>query len=292
MASFFFSSSKASSKIALCNRLLKTLMNSTPPPPPTTTTTVGFNHRITIKSLPFCTIPTKPPRPLYECTPALFDEWCKKFEKKYSSEEEKERRYKIFQESCEVINENNSDPDISHTAGLTEFVDMTVEDFVGKYSNSQPLFELKLSKGLRRLAAGPGKVISVDSMEEWNRFFKQMLRSKRLVVLFFTKPWYCKRWSISVANSAKKTPDVVFVKIDAYQLKAVADKYVIDDMPTCVILKKGKEVNRQNLITCAGLSPFQCCCIVTSSHIITPKLYTSNFSVEGSPQRNSGAIHK
>ncbi|KAL7127681.1 hypothetical protein ABFS83_14G268400 [Erythranthe nasuta] len=197
-------------------------MNSTPRPrPPPPTTAVGFNHRITIKSLPFCTIPTKPSRPLYECTPALFDEWCKKFEKKYSSEEEKERRYKIFQESCERINENNSDPDTSHTAGLTQFVDMTVEDFVG-----------------------PGKVISVDSMEEWNRFFKQMLRSKRLVVLFFTKPWYCKRWSISVANSAKKTPDVVFVKIDAYQLKAVADKYVIDDMPTCVILKKGKEVNR------------------------------------------------
>ncbi|EYU36451.1 hypothetical protein MIMGU_mgv1a012393mg [Erythranthe guttata] len=217
MASFFFSSSKASSKIALCNRLLKTLMNSTPPPPPTTTTTVGFNHRITIKSLPFCTIPTKPPRPLYECTPALFDEWCKKFEKKYSSEEEKERRYKIFQESCEVINENNSDPDISHTAGLTEFVDMTCDE--RHPANSQPLSEFKLSKRLIRLTAGPGKVISVDSMEEWNRFFKQMLRSKRLFVLFFTKPWYCRGWSISVANSAKKTPDVVFMKIDASELK-------------------------------------------------------------------------
>lgn len=43
--------------------------------------------------------------------------------------------------------------------------------------------------------------------------------------------------------------------------------------------------------TCAGLRPFHGCCIVMSSHKITPKLYTSHFSFDGSPRRNSGAIH-
>ena len=44
-------------------------------------------------------------------------------------------------------------------------------------------------------------------------------------------------------------------------------------------------------ITCAGPKPLHGCCIVRSSHKITPKLYTSHFSLDGSPRRNSGAIH-
>jgi hypothetical protein len=44
-------------------------------------------------------------------------------------------------------------------------------------------------------------------------------------------------------------------------------------------------------ITCAGPRPLHGCCIVRSSHKITPKLYTSHFSLDGSPRRNSGAIH-
>ncbi|KAL7086150.1 hypothetical protein ACP275_14G321600 [Erythranthe tilingii] len=43
---------------------------------------------------------------------------------------------------------------------------------------------------------------------------------------------------------AKKRTDVIFLKIDANELKFLARDYTIEDVPTFVFLKQGKEVDR------------------------------------------------
>ena len=48
---------------------------------------------------------------------------------------------------------------------------------------------------------------------------------------------------------------------------------------------------KANWPTCAGFRLPQGCCNVASSHKITPKLYTSDFSFDGSSRSTSGAIH-
>ncbi|KAG8377844.1 hypothetical protein BUALT_Bualt08G0075800 [Buddleja alternifolia] len=96
------------------------------------------------------------------------------------------------------------------------------------------------------MAAEEGQVIGCHTKAEWEEHFNKAVAAKKLVVVDFTASWCgpCRIIAPVFAEIAKKTPDVVFLKVDVDELKDVAEKFNVDAMPTFLFLKEGKEVDR------------------------------------------------
>ncbi|CAA0843425.1 Thioredoxin H5 [Striga hermonthica] len=95
-------------------------------------------------------------------------------------------------------------------------------------------------------AAEEGQVISVHSIDEWKLHLKRGLDSKKLVVVDFTASWCppCRFIAPVLAEMAKKTPHVIFLKVDVDELQAVAQEYEVEAMPTFLFFKEGKVIDR------------------------------------------------
>ncbi|KAL3833996.1 hypothetical protein ACJIZ3_008732 [Penstemon smallii] len=96
------------------------------------------------------------------------------------------------------------------------------------------------------MSSEEGQVISCHSIDEWKEHFQKGLESKKLVVIDFTASWcwVCLFIEPILAEIAKKTPHVIFLKVDVDELKTVAEEYNVDAMPTFVFLKEGKQVDK------------------------------------------------
>ena len=82
--------------------------------------------------------------------------------------------------------------------------------------------------------------ISVDS------FKKEVLEESNKVLVDFYADWCgpCKMLSPIVEDVAKEVENVKFVKINVDEAQDLAIKYNIMSIPTLVLIKEGKEVNR------------------------------------------------
>ncbi|CAA2998024.1 thioredoxin H-type 1 [Olea europaea subsp. europaea] len=94
--------------------------------------------------------------------------------------------------------------------------------------------------------AEEGQVIGCHSVDQWKENFNKGIETKKLVVIDFTASWCgpCRVISPIFAEIAKKTPHVIFLKVDVDELRDVAEEFNVEAMPTFLFLKDGKEVDR------------------------------------------------
>ncbi|XP_062151248.1 thioredoxin H2 [Alnus glutinosa] len=92
---------------------------------------------------------------------------------------------------------------------------------------------------------GPG-IMSFHSSARWQLHFNSSKESSQLTVIDFAAAWCgpCKFMEPAVHGMATKFSDVVFAKIDVDELPDVAQEFQVQAMPTFVLVKKGKEVDR------------------------------------------------
>lgn len=77
-------------------------------------------------------------------------------------------------------------------------------------------------------------------------FEKEVLNSKQTVLIDFYADWCgpCKKLSPIIEEVARENPNLKVVKIDVDENYNLAYEYGANSIPTLVVIKNGKEVNR------------------------------------------------
>ncbi|KAI3748054.1 hypothetical protein L6452_10884 [Arctium lappa] len=90
------------------------------------------------------------------------------------------------------------------------------------------------------------RVIEFHSSNRWQLHYNQSKQSPKLMVVDFSASWCgpCKMLEPFIRSLASKYQEIDFIKIDVDELKDVAQEFGVQAMPTLVLLKQGKEVER------------------------------------------------
>ncbi|XP_058185367.1 thioredoxin H2-like [Rhododendron vialii] len=92
----------------------------------------------------------------------------------------------------------------------------------------------------------PSSVVVFHSSNRWQLHFNDSKNIPKLMVVDFSASWCppCKLMEPVINAMSSKFTDVEFIKIDVDELKDVAQEFGVKAMPTFVLLKQGKEVDR------------------------------------------------
>ncbi|ERN01363.1 hypothetical protein AMTRI_Chr03g147350 [Amborella trichopoda] len=93
---------------------------------------------------------------------------------------------------------------------------------------------------------GPKPVLTFHKSSEWRAYFETTKSSKKLIVIDFGAAWCgpCRVMEPFYKELATKFPDVEFVKLDVDELMDVADEWEIQAMPTFILVKQGRVVEK------------------------------------------------
>ncbi|KAL2552327.1 Thioredoxin domain-containing protein [Forsythia ovata] len=94
--------------------------------------------------------------------------------------------------------------------------------------------------------SGPSRVTAFHSSNRWQLHFNSSKQLNKLIVVDFSASWCgpCKFMEPVFNDMSSKYTDVDFAKIDVDELSDVAKEFAVQAMPTFVLLKQGKEVER------------------------------------------------
>ncbi|KAI3894281.1 hypothetical protein MKX03_001828 [Papaver bracteatum] len=90
------------------------------------------------------------------------------------------------------------------------------------------------------------RVQAFHSSSEWKNHFNSVKGSNQLMVIDFTATWCgpCKFMAPVFSELSERFPDAIFVKIDVDELPDVSREFGVQAMPTFILLKQGKEVDK------------------------------------------------
>ncbi len=112
---------------------------------------------------------------------------------------------------------------------------------LSKYLNNMNNSEISNNQE-SKLNDGQIEIIEVTS----DNFEEEVLNSSKTVVIDFYADWCqpCKVYSPIIEEFAKENENIKIVKVDVDNSEDLAIKYHAISIPTTVIIKDGKEVNR------------------------------------------------
>ncbi|MED6144739.1 Cytoplasmic thioredoxin isoenzyme 2 [Stylosanthes scabra] len=95
-------------------------------------------------------------------------------------------------------------------------------------------------------SAEGSQVKSFHSSPRFQLHFNEIKDSSKLVVIDFSASWCgpCKFIEPHIHAMAENYTDVEFIKLDVDQLPDVAKDFQVQAMPTFVLVKQGKEIDR------------------------------------------------
>ncbi|MBA0739377.1 hypothetical protein Gogos_012655 [Gossypium gossypioides] len=90
------------------------------------------------------------------------------------------------------------------------------------------------------------RVLTFHSAPRWQLHFNSVKETPKLMVIDFSASWCgpCKFMEPFLNEMAAKFTEVEFVKLDVDELPDVAQEFGVQAMPTFVLVKQGKEVDR------------------------------------------------
>ncbi|XP_073131066.1 thioredoxin H2-like [Henckelia pumila] len=91
-----------------------------------------------------------------------------------------------------------------------------------------------------------GQVIAFHSSNKWRIHFESAKQTSKLMVVDFTASWCgpCRYIEPAINEFAVKYTDVDFIKIDVDELFDVAQDFGVQAMPTFLLMKRGKIVDK------------------------------------------------
>ncbi|WJX62399.1 hypothetical protein P8452_47398 [Trifolium repens] len=108
----------------------------------------------------------------------------------------------------------------------------------GNFSNLETVVE--------KSSLQPNPILTFHSTAKWKAHFEASKETNKLMVIDFTATWCgpCKYMEPIIKELAAKYKDVEFIKIDVDELMDVASAFQVQAMPTFILIKKGKVVEK------------------------------------------------
>ncbi|XP_061337005.1 thioredoxin H2-like [Gastrolobium bilobum] len=89
-------------------------------------------------------------------------------------------------------------------------------------------------------------ILTFHSTTKWKAHLNASKETNKLMVIDFTATWCgpCKYMDPIIQEFAAKYTEVEFIKIDVDELMGVTQEFQVQAMPTFILMKKGKVVDK------------------------------------------------
>ncbi|RDY12083.1 Thioredoxin H2, partial [Mucuna pruriens] len=90
------------------------------------------------------------------------------------------------------------------------------------------------------------RILTFHSPAKWRTHFQASKETNKLMVIDFTATWCgpCKYMEPVIEEFAAKYTEVEFIKIDVDELMGVSQEFQVQAMPTFILIKKGKVIDK------------------------------------------------